>query len=331
LTLTVGDEALEATTATTATADPVDTASPPASWLARAGALVVDVLFGLGVLATAALSALTLPQYSGWWWLCVSVGGLVILATAANRLLLPTITGWTLGRALFGIAVVSRDGSAVGPWRLLARDLAHVLDTAALFVGWLWPLWDPRHRTFADLLLRTEVRSVQRGQRNIRQLTAAVLLVAALLSASAAGLSYLVVYRHDRAIEATRAQISAQGPKIVSEMLSYNADSLQADFTHAQSLTTDTYRPQLVAQQDAVRKGGPVTNEFWVVSGAVLNASPDRASMLLLMQGQRTAGKQQPRFISATVRVHFEKSAGGQWQVADLTVLAKPQPNQAGK
>ncbi len=71
---------------------------------------------------------------------------------AVNRWLLPTLTGWSLGRALFGIAVRRRDGAPVGMLRLAVRDLAHLLDTAAVFTGWLWPLWDRRNRTFADLL-----------------------------------------------------------------------------------------------------------------------------------------------------------------------------------
>ena len=102
--------------------------------------------------------------HRAWWWLCVSVGGLAILLMLVNRLLLPTITGWSLGRALFGIAVVRRDGEATGPWGLLLRDLAHLLDTASV-VGWLWPLWDSRRRTFADMLLRTEVRRVEPDKR----------------------------------------------------------------------------------------------------------------------------------------------------------------------
>ena len=55
--------------------------------------------------------------------------------------------------------MVRRDGEAIGPWGLLLRDLAHLLDTVSV-VGWLWPLWDSRRRTFADMLLRTEVRVV---------------------------------------------------------------------------------------------------------------------------------------------------------------------------
>jgi Mce-associated membrane protein len=302
---------------------------PVASWWSRAGALAVDMLFGLGVVATFALVALTTVPGSWPWWVAVAAAGLVILAVAANRLLLPAVIGWSLGRSLFGIAVVRRDGSPVGPWRLLARDLAHLLDTAALFIGWLWPLWDARNRTFADLLLRTEVRRVQPARGDVRRLAAAILAGAALLAAAGAGLSYLQVYRHEKAIDRARDQIHAEGPKIVEEMLTYNASSLKNDFAHAQTLTTDSYRKQLVEQQAAVDKAGGANNEYWVVSSSVLSVTPERATMLMAMQGQRAAKQQQVRFITASARVSFEKSGDGHWRVADLTVLARPS-NGAG-
>jgi Mce-associated membrane protein len=148
-----------------------------------------------------------------------------------------------------------------------------------------------------------------------------------LLSAVAAGLGYLAVYRKDRAVDAARQEISKQGPKMVADILSYSAGTLQADFERAQSLTTDSYRPTLVAQQEAVRKAMPTTNEYWAANSAVLSVSTDRAAMLMMLQGQRTASQQQQRFISATVRVNFEKSTQGQWRVADMTVLTKPYAN----
>ena len=39
-------------------------------------------------------------------------------------------------------------------------------------------------------------------------------------------------------------------------MLSYSNETLQQDFSHAQSLTTDGYRAQLIAQQQARAAGG---------------------------------------------------------------------------
>jgi Mce-associated membrane protein len=212
--------------------------------------------------------------------------------------------------------------------------VAHLLDTAALFIGWLWPLWDRRNRTFADLLLRTEVHAVERPQRNVRRVTAVALVAAALLCAAGVGLSYLVVFRHDRAVDHARAEIADQGPRIVEQMLSYRSDKLQEDFSRAQSLTTDAYRSQLVTQQQAIQKAGATSNEYWAVSSAVLpmpEPTPDQVSMLIALQGQRGKDPKDLKFITATVRVQFDKSSDGKWQVADLTVLKKPQMQQAGQ
>ena len=167
----------------------------------------------------------------------------------------------------------------------------------------------------------------------MRRPAALALVAATLLCAAGVGLSYLVVYRHDRAVDAARAQIAAEGPRIVEQMLSYGVDTLQQDFSHAQSLTTDAYRPQLIAQQQAVQKAGATKNEYWAVSSAVLLAAEtaDHMSMLLAMQGQRGIDPNDLKFITATVRVDFDKSRDGQWRVANLIVLKKPQMNQAGQ
>jgi Mce-associated membrane protein len=318
-----------------ATADDSMPAATPASWPARVGAFAMDVLLGVAVIVTMALLTLTAPQRGWLWWVFTAGAVLTVVLMAVNRLLAPTLTGWSLGRALFGIAVRRPDGAPVGVWRLLGRDLAHLLDTAALFLGWLWPLWDRRRRTFADLLLRTEVHNVDRPQRDMHRPTAVVLIAATLLCAAAVGLSYLVVYRHERAVDTARQQIAEQGPRIVEQMLSYNVDTLQQDFSRAQSLTTDAYRPQLLAQQQVVQKAGATSNEYWAVSSAVLPATPDqtpdKASMLLAMQGQRGANANDLKFITATVRADFDRSRDGQWRVANLTVLKKPQMNQAGQ
>lgn len=314
-----------------APADDTTTTAPLASWPARAGAFAVDVLLGVAVIATMALLTLTAPQRGWLWWVFVGAAALTFLVVAINRLFLPTITGWSLGRALFGIAVRKRDGTAVGVVRLVLRDVVHLLDTAALFIGWLWPLWDRRRRTFADLLLRTEVHVVDRPQRDPRRPVAVGLVAATLVCAAAVGLSYLVVYRNDKAIDTARAQIAEQGPRMVEQMLSYNVDTLQQDFSNAQALTTDGYRPQLIAQQQAVQQAGATTNEYWAVSSAVLSATPEAASMLMAMQGQRGVNPQDLKFITATVRVDFDKTSDGHWRIANLTVLKKPQMNQAGQ
>jgi Mce-associated membrane protein len=306
-------------------------ARPTASWLARAGAFSVDVLLGVAVIVTMALLTLSAPQRGWLWWVFTAAAVLVFLLMAVNRLALPAIKGWSLGRALFGIAVRLPDGAPVGLGRLVLREAAHLLDTAALSIGWLWPLWDRRGRTFADLLLRTEVHTVDPPRRDMRRPAAAALVAATLLCAAGVGLSYLVVYRQDRAVDAAHSQIASEGPRVVEQMLSYDVDTLQQDFSHAQSLTTDAYRPQLIAQQQAVQKAGATKNEYYAVSSAVISATPEHAAMLLAMQGQRGIDPKDLKFITATVRVDFDKSRDGQWRVANLTVLKKPQMNQAGQ
>jgi Mce-associated membrane protein len=295
----------------------------PAEWLSRAGAFAIDVFVGLGVLACALLTAWAAPLRGWLWWLAIVLGVLVFLATALNRLLLPAVTGWSLGRLLVGIAVVRRDGGPVGPWRLLIRDCAHLLDTLPLLLGWLWPLRDPRGRTFADLLTGTEVQRVPGERPERRRFTAGVLAVAAAVALLLAGCGYLGIYRPQAAVDQTRAEIAKLGPIVVVDMLSYQAATVQEDFAKAQALVTDGYRPQLVKQQEAVRKAGPVDNDYWVNNSAVLKATKDEAVMLLLLQGQRGEVPNQ-RLITATVQVTFRKAHSGQWQVADLSVLAKP-------
>jgi Mce-associated membrane protein len=297
----------------------------------RAGAFALDVLPGVAVVVTMALLVLAAPN-GGWlWWMYTATAVVAAFATLANRSLLPAVRGWSVGRAVVGIRVLRADGQSPGALTLVLRDVAHLLDTAAVFVGWLWPLWDPRRRTFADLLLDTEVRCFEPNYRpaGVPRRTADVVATAALLCIAGAGLSVIAVYLPDRASDQTRAAILAQGPKMVIEMLSYDPKSQHEEFAHAQSLTTERYRPQLVKQQDVV-KDHPVVNEYWVTDSTVLSATPDRATMLLFMQGHRGGGNGE-RFITATVRVSFAKAKDGRWLVDDLNVVTKPKPAKGQK
>lgn len=314
----------------TATQDLPEKALAP--WHVRVAAFSVDVLAGLAVATTMALVSLALPPYRVWWWVCMVVCALVVLAVLVNRLLLPTLTGWSLGRAQFGIAVARCDGKEISPWWLLLRDLAHLIDSAALLVGWFWPLWDSQRRTFADMLLRTEVLRVVPHERaaKVRKWTAVALAVAALLCLGGAGVGYGVVYARAQATDRTRAEISTQGPKIVAQMLTYDPKNLKDDFARALNLTTDRYRKNLAAQQEVVEKGHPVINEYWGSTNSVLEATPNSATMLLFLQGRR-GENQDVRYITASVRVKFIRSGDGRWLVDDLTVLAKPKPAGEGK
>lgn len=319
----------------TETTPAVDEAAPNdlARWHIRAAAYLVDVLPGLAVVATMVMVWLAVPLYSAWWWASLAVLAAAMLLTWANRVVAP-VTGLSLGRALMGITVVRPDGIPAEPWRLLCRDLAHLLDTLSVFVGWLWPLWDPRRRTFADLLLGTEVHRVEADRRSadVGRRASIVVIGAALLCTAGAGSGVVAVYFPDRAADQTREEIAAptQGPKIVTEILSYDPKSMKEQFARAQSLTTDKYRPKLVEQQEAAKKRRPIVNEYWAPDSTVLSATRNSATMLVFLQGHRGDGNEQ-RPISATVRVSFVKATDGRWLVDDLKPVTRPKPVQGQK
>ena len=310
--------------ATDSAADQWQNEGRPAGWWARAAAFGIDVLIPLAAVVTLLLIGWSAAR-GGWlWWVCLVLAAATVVAIAVNRVLLPCSTGWTLGRSIVGIEVVDRDGGAPGQRQLIMRELAHVLDTIPCALGWLWPLLDARGRTFADTLARTEVHLVDGPIPDRRRLAARVIAAAAALSVLAAGLGYAVVYRQQQSAAKARAQIAEEGPQIVADMLSYTAKTATDDFARAQTLVTDGYRPELVQQQEAVKKAGLVDNDYWVSNSAVLSSTQDRAALLLLLQGQRGVAPTQ-RFVTASLRVEYEKN-GDQWQVSNLTVLAAPKP-----
>lgn len=324
--MTVGQETTspESVSTETGSAETADQAAPVlASWPARAGAFALDAVLGAAVIAVMAL--LGYAARANWTlWVYAGLATLAAAAILVNRWLLPSITGWSLGRSLFSIRVERVPaGVPAGMGRLILRDFAHLLDTVAVFLGWLWPLWDPRHRTFADLLLHTEVRVVSAPKRDPGRRVGQVLAAAALVCVAAVGLSYGAQFRHDRAVDEARHQISEQGPKIVEHVLSYGVDTYQNDFKTAQALVTDGYRDQLIKQQEITSKK-PTTNQYYAVSSAVLTSDIDKATMLLALQGQRGVDTNTLRFITATVRVDFVKSRDGKWQLSNLTVLKSP-------
>ena len=314
--------------ATDTTAEESRQVGRPAGWWARAAAFAIDVLCPLAVAITALLVGWSAPR-GGWlWWICLVLAAAVVVAIAVNRVLLPASTGWSLGRSILGIAVEDRDGGGnPGLQRLALRDLAHVLDTVPFGLGWLWPLLDARGRTFADMLMATEVAECDGEIPDRRRAATIAVAAAAGLSVLAAGLGYGVLYRQQQSQAKAREQIADQGPTLVSDMLSYTVKTADDDFAHAQTLATESYRPQLIAQQESVKKTGLVDNDYWVSNSAVLSASPDAASMLLLLQGQRGAAPTQ-RFVTASLRVDYAKE-GQDWKVSNLTVLTAPKPTPA--
>jgi uncharacterized RDD family membrane protein YckC len=94
------------------------------------------------------------------------IGGVVLLASLGwdfyNRWILAGKSGQSLGKRLLNISLVGElTGRPIGPLNAFLRDLVHILDGFA-YVGFLWPLWDDKKQTFADMLMKTIVIHVSR-------------------------------------------------------------------------------------------------------------------------------------------------------------------------
>jgi uncharacterized RDD family membrane protein YckC len=62
--------------------------------------------------------------------------------------------GYTLGKSIIGIKLVSEQTSQpVGVGMAIGRAFVHILDAIPCYLGYLWPLWDPKKQTFADKIL----------------------------------------------------------------------------------------------------------------------------------------------------------------------------------
>ncbi len=67
-------------------------------------------------------------------------------------------SGQSVGRMVADITVVGEDGSAIGFWRALGRNLfAFFISAPPLYLGFLWVIWDPDKQAWHDKAFRTYV------------------------------------------------------------------------------------------------------------------------------------------------------------------------------
>jgi hypothetical protein len=55
------------------------------------------------------------------------------------------------------VLVAEATGQPIGTGKAFLRDVCHILDTLACYVGWLFPIWDAKRQTLADKLMTTVV------------------------------------------------------------------------------------------------------------------------------------------------------------------------------
>ncbi len=134
-----------------------------ANWLQRAGAYLIDALIAAIPLIVAGMLSGAASDGSGNTNAGVTLVVIVLWFAWAgiviyNRFILQGRTGQSWGKQVLRLRLVKMaDGQPVGPLMAFARDLCHLLDSLACYIGWLFPLWDARRQTFADKLINTVV------------------------------------------------------------------------------------------------------------------------------------------------------------------------------
>ena len=88
-------------------------------------------------------------------WLVAAAVGIGLFLWVAHQ---EGTTGQTPGKRTLGIRVIREaDGQVLGFGMAVVRKLCHILDSAACYLGFLWPLWDDKKQTFADKIISTVV------------------------------------------------------------------------------------------------------------------------------------------------------------------------------
>ncbi len=161
---------------------------PYTSWIERVGAALIDGLIPavIGVIgliiaaSTGQLGTLKCPTPStpmerlgphgdnDFPWSChvtwtnwgavvvIVVAGLLALAFGVWNLYRQGKTGSTIGKSVLKFKVVSEStGQPIGFPMSIARQIAHIVDSAICYVGYLLPLWDRKRQTVADKIVST--------------------------------------------------------------------------------------------------------------------------------------------------------------------------------
>jgi uncharacterized RDD family membrane protein YckC len=121
-----------------------------ANWGQRVGAYLIDyvpifVLELIGFILRNSIGFLLFFLASLAWWIY-------------NRCIQAGRTGQSLGKRTLHLRLISENtGEPIGAGMAFARDICHILDSLACYIGWLFPLWDAKRQTFADKIISTVV------------------------------------------------------------------------------------------------------------------------------------------------------------------------------
>ena len=114
-------------------ATPASTPGIYANWLQRVGAYLIDVIppaiiYGIGIATRSAILILLFAL--------VALGVQIY-----NRWILGGRTGQSWGKRALNLRLLSdKTGEPIGAGMAFARDICHLLDSLACYIGWLFQL-----------------------------------------------------------------------------------------------------------------------------------------------------------------------------------------------
>ena len=171
-----------------------------AHWGLRVAATLIDsslqipflVVQIIGLIVAFDGGGLTWVHREGWWtwndtvdvaaaqvttstWIGLAIANVASIAggifSFRNSILRQGRRGASLGKLCMNIVVVSEtDGRPIGAPLTWVRNLAHLLDLVTLGFGFLWPLWDRKRQTFADMLMGTAVLHLPPAPKPVAQI-----------------------------------------------------------------------------------------------------------------------------------------------------------------
>ncbi|WP_328915628.1 MULTISPECIES: RDD family protein [unclassified Streptomyces] len=155
---------------------------PLASWGARVGATLLDglmfMLIPIGLIMAGYVQFISkfidaqdacdragtssadcpTPDLPGSALGLIAIGAVLSLIAALYLCYREGKTGQTPGKRIVGIRLLKEyDGATLGFGLAFGRRLLHVVDGAACYLGYLWPLWDNKNQTFTDKIVHTVV------------------------------------------------------------------------------------------------------------------------------------------------------------------------------
>ncbi len=121
-----------------------------ANWGQRVGCYLIDIIpvVIIGIIGSATRNVI----------IALLFDLVALVVNGYNRWYMAGTTGQSWGKKALNLKLVSdATGTPIGTGLAFARDICHILDSLACYIGWLFPIWDAKRQTFADKIISTVV------------------------------------------------------------------------------------------------------------------------------------------------------------------------------